>query len=106
MSKEDKRILVGLLMLLLSDIAKVVIGFGAFLLIIAITIVIVGKVWDPAQFSLHDVALYVTDIEVVVTVGIEVALAHAHIDLCADDVILATMFNDVSTHDGTVVQVV
>lgn len=36
MSKEDKRILVGLLMLLLSDIAKVVIGFGAFLLIIAI----------------------------------------------------------------------
>ena len=36
MSKEDKRILVGLLMLLLSDIAKVVIGFGAFLLIFAI----------------------------------------------------------------------
>lgn len=36
MSKEDRRILVGLLLLLLSDIAKVVIGFGAFLLIIAI----------------------------------------------------------------------
>ena len=36
MSKEDKRILVGLLMLLLSDIAKVVIGFGSFLLIFAI----------------------------------------------------------------------
>ena len=36
MSKEDRRILVGLLLLLLSDIAKVVIGFGAFLLIFAI----------------------------------------------------------------------
>ena len=36
MSKEDKRILVGLLMLLLSDIAKVVIGFGVFLLVLAI----------------------------------------------------------------------
>ena len=54
-----------------DEILHIVLIEFRFLLKIAITVVIVGKVRDPAQFSLHDVALYVTDIEVIVTVGIE-----------------------------------